>query len=99
MHHNKHQDYAKIITASDKELFNIINDQTYQIQKPQHMHPQLTFNQTQDDELLLQQFYKKEENPILFNLYKVICENSNKELTYTDICNKYNQTFATRKRS
>lgn len=52
------------------------------------------------DELMLEQFYKKDENPILFNLYKVICNKSSKELTYTEICKKYNSEFASsRKRT
>ena len=51
-----------------------------------------------NDELMLEQFYKKEENPVLFNLHKVICDNSDRELTYTEICKKYNEKFASSKK-
>ncbi|CDW77868.1 UNKNOWN [Stylonychia lemnae] len=42
-----------------------------------------------------QQFYKKEENAILFNLYNIICQNAmTKDLVYSEICKKYNEKYA-----
>ena len=50
------------------------------------------------DELMLSQFYKKDENAILFNLYRIVCENGQRELMYSDICKKYNEKYASSKK-
>ena len=51
-----------------------------------------------NDELLLMQFYKWEENATLFNIYRIICENSQKHLMYSEISSKYNEQFASAKK-
>jgi hypothetical protein len=49
---------------------------------------------------MLEQFFTKEENPVLFGLYKIICQNSDHHLTYNDICKKYNESLtSSRKRN
>lgn len=38
------------------------------------------------DVRLLEQFYKREENAILFQVYEVLCNNSERDLVYSEIC-------------
>jgi hypothetical protein len=38
------------------------------------------------DVRLLEQFYKREENAILFQVYEVLCRNSERDLVYSEIC-------------
>ena len=47
---------------------------------------------------LLEQFYKREENLILFHMYQILCQHSHKELVYSEICTKYNEKFAQSKK-
>ena len=51
------------------------------------------------DEKLLGQFYKREENVVLFHIYDIICQNAqNRELLYSEICSKYNEKYASTKK-
>lgn len=50
------------------------------------------------DVKLLEQFYKREENVILFQVYEIICHNSTKDLVYSEICTKFNDKYASKKR-
>lgn len=54
---------------------------------------------SQYDERLLEQFYKKDENVVLFQVYEVICRHGQgKEMLYTEICNRYNERYASTKK-
>lgn len=54
---------------------------------------------SQYDERLLEQFYKKDENVVLFQMYEVICRHGQgKEMMYTEICNRYNEKHASTKK-
>eukprot|EP00347_Sterkiella_histriomuscorum_P000823 403374378 len=51
--------------------------------------------EAQNDSLILEQFYKREENTILFNLYNILCTYAaHKDLVYSEICKKYNDIYA-----
>lgn len=51
------------------------------------------------DERLLEQFYKKDENVVLFQVYEVICRHGQgKEMLYTEICSRYNEKYASTKK-
>lgn len=52
----------------------------------------------ESDVRLLEQFYKKEENVILFHMYDVLCQNSYRDLVYSEICQKFNDKYASKKR-
>jgi len=47
---------------------------------------------------LLEQFYKREENLILFHVYDILCLNPNRALVYSEICSKYNEKYAQSKK-
>lgn len=54
---------------------------------------------TQYDERLLEQFYKKDENVVLFQVYEIICRHGHgKEMLYTEICSRYNEKYASTKK-
>jgi hypothetical protein len=51
------------------------------------------------DERLLEQFYKKDENVVLFQVYEIICRHGHgKEMLYTEICSRYNEKYASTKK-
>jgi hypothetical protein len=51
------------------------------------------------DERLLELFYKRDENMVLFQVYDVICRHGKeREMLYTEICNKYNDKYASTKK-
>ena len=51
-----------------------------------------------NDEILLEQFYKRDENVVLFHLYDILCRNSHREMVYSEICSQYNDQFASSKK-
>ena len=64
-----------------------------------------------DDSQMLTQFYKREENQILFSIYNIVCQETNDNLvsstgkqavyfSYNDLCRKFNSKQASgRKRN
>lgn len=50
---------------------------------------------------MLEEYYKKEENNMLFSLYDLLCKNAHKKATYLSICKWFNEenSSANRKRS
>lgn len=58
------------------------------------------------DIIMLEQFYKPEENSVLFTLFRILCDHAESRaeslgLTYADICKLFNERrgSANRKRS
>lgn len=50
------------------------------------------------DVLLLEQFYKRDENIVLFHVFDILCEQPEKKVLYNDICSRYNEKFASSKK-
>jgi len=49
------------------------------------------------DERLLEQFYKRDENVVLFQIFEIICAGG-EEMLYSEICKKYNERHASTKK-
>ncbi len=47
---------------------------------------------------MLEQFYHKEENLILFQMFEILCDHSHKGMLYSEICKLYNTKFASSKK-
>ena len=63
--------------------------------------------QTNNDILMLTQFYKREENQVLFNLYQTICQETARQqakqptpvyLSYSELCKLFNARYASSKK-
>ena len=50
------------------------------------------------DTKLLEQYYKRDENDILFQMYEILCSNADKSMHYSEICKKYNEKYASSKK-
>eukprot|EP00347_Sterkiella_histriomuscorum_P013500 403364481 len=96
-------------TCDQTELSRILNDyfnaKDNGLTIDERVLDQITVNLTnlhqksqieaQNDSLILEQFYKREENTILFNLYNILCTYAaHKDLVYSEICKKYNDIYA-----
>jgi hypothetical protein len=47
---------------------------------------------------LLEQYYKREENVILFQMYDILCATPERHMIYSEICKLYNEKYVQTKK-
>jgi hypothetical protein len=69
---------------------------------PRTVKPQPSDTATTDDNTydvkLLEQYYKRDENVILFQMYDILCATPDRHMIYSEICKLYNEKYAQTKK-
>ena len=50
------------------------------------------------DVKLLEQYYKRDENVILYQMYEILCAMPDRQMIYSEICKLYNEKYAQSKK-
>jgi hypothetical protein len=50
------------------------------------------------DTQMLEQFYKRDENVILYQMYEILCACESRQMNYSEICKRYNEKYANSKK-
>ena len=50
------------------------------------------------DTQMLEQFYKRDENVILYQMYEILCASESRQMNYSEICKRYNEKYANSKK-
>jgi hypothetical protein len=103
-HPVKPLDIAPLVTASlttgHPSPFTLLL-RTANPPKPLKLQPSIIEAATDDntyDVKLLEQYYKREENVILFQMYDILCATPERHMIYSEICKLYNEKYAQTKK-